>query len=100
MVGLMRVSFEDLASYIYFIETKMILDKRRITKNFIGEHLETKYYLTFRGVGKNTLTRSLLRGLLNDSRKVIYADNCTVSEDELAKHNATFKQIPYEVRVF
>jgi adenine-specific DNA-methyltransferase len=93
-------TFEDLATYIYFTETKMILDKKRIAKNFIGEHLDTKYYLIFRGIGKNTLTRSLLRELLDDSRKVIYGDNCTVSEDELAKYNTTFKQIPYEVRIF
>jgi adenine specific DNA methylase Mod len=93
-------SFEDLASYIYFTETKTILDKNKIAKNFIGEHSETKYYLIFRGIGKNTLTTSFLKGLNKESRKIIYADNCTISEDELEQRNIIFKQIPYEVRVF
>lgn len=92
-------TFEDLASYIYFTETKTILDKNKISKNFIGEHNETKYYLIFRGIGKNTLVRSFLKGL-DKEPKVIYADNCTISEDELEKYNITFKQIPYEVRIF
>lgn len=92
--------FEDLASYIYFTETKTILDKNKISKNFIGEHSETKYYLIFHGIGKNTLTLSFLKGLDKESRKVIYADNCTISEDELEHRNIVFKQIPYEVRVF
>jgi len=93
-------TFEDLASYIYFTETKTILDKNKISKNFIGEHSETKYYLIFREIGKNTLTTSFLKGLDKESRKVIYADNCTISEDELERRNIVFKQIPYEVRVF
>ncbi len=93
-------SFEDLATYIYFTETKTILDKNKISKNFIGEYFETHYYLIFRGIGKNTLTTSFLTGLNKDSENVIYADNCTISEDELEKYNTVFKQIPYEVRIF
>jgi len=93
-------TFEDLASYIYFTETKTILDKNKISKNFIGEQSETKYYLIFREIGKNTLATSFVKGLDKESRKVIYADNCTISEDELERRNIVFKQIPYEVRVF
>lgn len=93
-------SFEDLASYVYFTETKMIFDKKIINKNFIGEQSETKYYLIFRGIGKNTLDMKFLKGFDKKERKVIYADNCTVSEDELERYSTTFKQIPYEVRVF
>ena len=86
--------------YIYLTETKNILDKNKISNNLIGENSETKYYLIFRGIGKNTLNTSFLKGLDKESRKVIYADNCTISEDELERRGITFKQIPYEVRVF
>jgi len=92
-------TFEDLASYIYFTETKTILDKKQIEKSFIGEHLNTKYYLIFKTKPNNKLDSKFL-ALKEKGRKVIYADNCTLSEDDLEKYDITFKQIPYEIRVF
>lgn len=93
-------TFGDLASYIYFTETKAILDKKAMNKNFIGEYLGTKYYLIFKEIGKNNLNLEFLRNLEKDRCKIIYADKCTVSYEQLEEHNAIFKQIPYEVRIF
>ena len=93
-------SFEDLTSYIYFTETKTILDKKNIKKNFLDAHNSIEYYLIFREIGKNTLDKKLLTTLNKTQRKVIYADKCTISDDILEKYNAIFKQIPYEVRIF
>jgi adenine specific DNA methylase Mod len=93
-------TFEDLASYIYFTETKTILDKKNIKKNFIGEHSLTEYYLIFHEIGKNTLNKKFLNTLNKDEKKVVYADKCTISDDTLKRFNVVFKQITYEVRVF
>jgi hypothetical protein len=93
-------SYEDLASYIYFTQTKMVLNKKIIKDSLIGEHLGIRYFLIFRGVGKNTLTSSWLKRLDSELMNVVYADNCTVSDDDLDRFNTTFKQIPYEVRKF
>jgi adenine-specific DNA-methyltransferase len=93
-------TYEDLASYIFFTETKMVLDKKMIKDNLISEHLGIRYFLIFRGVGKNTLTSSWLKRLDSKQMNVVYADNCTVPEDDLERFNTIFKQIPYEVRRF
>jgi hypothetical protein len=36
----------------------------------------------------------------SDSKKVVYADKCLLDDDDLSKYNITFKQIPYEVKVY
>jgi adenine specific DNA methylase Mod len=93
-------TFEDLASYIYYTETRLIPDKKVMSGNFVGENLETQYYLIFREIGRNTLDTKFLKHLDRKGKKIIYADNCTVSEDDLERFNTIFKQIPYEVRRF
>ena len=92
-------TFEELASYIYFTETKEILDTKT-NKTLIATHNDTDYYLIFNGIGKNMLDRKFLLTLNKNVNKVIYADKCTLDDSLLEKHNTIFKQIPYEVRVF
>ena len=93
-------SFEDLASYIYFTETQAILDKKVISKPYIGENSGISYYLMYSGRNKNDLTRAAISKLSFKNSAVVYADRCLVDEDELAKKGITFKQIPYEITVY
>jgi len=93
-------TMEELASYIYFTETRTNLDKKKIKKNFIGSKNSIEYYLLFQVIGKNTLNSKFLKRLNKNVQKVIFADKCTLSEDVLDEHNTSFKQIPYEVKVF
>ena len=93
-------TFEELASYIYFTETKTILDTKKINKTLLGIYNDTEYYLIFDGIGKNNLNRKFLTSLDRDKNKVIYADKCTLDDSVLDRHNTIFKQIPYEVREF
>ncbi len=96
-----EVSFTDLANYIYFTETQTNLEKKQISGNFVGEHNKNDFYLLFKEKGKNTLTKSFLKNITkNDHKKVIYADFCTIPDDILEAYNITFKQIPYEVKVY
>lgn len=92
-------TFEELASYIYFTETKTILDTKP-NKTLIGTHNDIDYHLIFNGIGKNNLDRKFLLMLNKNVNKVIYADKCTLDDNLLEKYNAIFKQIPYEVRLF
>jgi adenine-specific DNA-methyltransferase len=89
----------ELASYIYFTETKTILDTKT-NKTLIGTHNGTDYHLIFNGIDKNILDRKFLVSLDRQKNKVIYADKCTLDDSFLEKHNTIFKQIPYEVREF
>jgi len=93
-------TFEELSSYIYFTETKTILDIKKIKKTLLNFHNGIEYHLIFDKIGKNILDTKFLTSLNADKSKVIYADKCTVSEDFLEQHNTVFKQIPYEIRLF
>ena len=47
-----KVTFEEMASYIYFTETLSNLDKKKVKGNFIGECNGTEYYLLFKKKGE------------------------------------------------
>ncbi|MDE2020397.1 MAG: site-specific DNA-methyltransferase, partial [Patescibacteria group bacterium] len=96
-----KVSFDEMAGYVYFTETRTNWEKGRGKGNYLGMHGETHYFLLFDGVGGNVLNRRLvpqLRGF--KGKKVVYADKCLLDRDALDAHGIVFKQIPYEVRVY
>lgn len=93
--------FDQFATYIYFTETQTNIDRAKVDKNFIGELNETEYYLIYKEKGKNILDKGFLKKLKKtDTKKVVYADNCTVDEKILGECNVLFKQIPYEVKIY
>ena len=95
------VGFFEMASYVYFTETHTHLEKKRVKGSYIGDYSGTSYFLLFKQVGKNTLSKSTLAELrARRGEKVVYADKCLLSDDMLAKHQITFKQIPYSVKVY
>lgn len=93
--------FEDLASYIYFSETKNYLNLETTKRPYIGSQGSTHYFLLFKGKGINVLDEKTLKETesLNGS-KIIYADKTLLDEEKLAKKGVTFKQIPYELKKF
>lgn len=93
--------FKQFATYIYFTETQTNINAKEISGNYIGEAGETEYYLLYKGKLKNDLDKSALK-IIKDTgkKKVIYADRCLLDADELALYSITFKQIPYEVKVY
>jgi len=66
----------------------------------IGESHGISYYLIYSGMNKNDLTRATLSKLKVSGTAVIYADRCLIDEDELKEKGITFKQIPYEIKVY
>jgi len=93
-------TFEELASYLYFRETKTILDTKKINKTLLDTHNDTQIHLMFDGIGKNNLDRKFLMNLDKNKDKIIYADKCTLDDSTLEKQKTVFKQIPYEVKKF
>jgi adenine-specific DNA-methyltransferase len=93
--------FKQFATYIYFTETQTNIDPAKIKRNYIGEHGDTKYYLVYKEPHKNDLDKSFLKKIeKTDSKKIVYADRCTLDESELTEYNVVFKQIPYEVKIY
>ncbi|MFH1802268.1 MAG: site-specific DNA-methyltransferase [archaeon] len=96
-------SFEQLATYIYFTENKSNIERKKISGNLIGESADGKkeFYLIFKEKHKNRLGKSFLRKLKkNEKQKVIYADECSLGEEEMQEYYIQFKQIPYEVEKY
>ena len=93
--------YEDLASYIYYSETKKYAELEDIKAPFVGRVAKTSYYLLFREKGKNVLDDKFFDEIKNiKGTKVIFADKCLIDDEDLAKYNVIFKQIPYELKKF
>ena len=95
-----QCTYDELATYIYFTETRTNIDKKSIESPYIGESGSTSYYLIYAGKDKNDLTRATLKKLKITGEAVIYADRCLVDEDEIKEDGIVFKQIPYEIKVY
>lgn len=96
-----KVSFQDLASYIYFIETHTNINPKRIKDNFIGEYNGQEFYLLFKEKDKNILNRvAVLKIGKSKLPKIVYADKCLLDQNILDKYGIIFKQIPYSVKIY
>ncbi len=96
-----NASYENLAGYIYFTETKNYLDLNTIKNPYIGSQGSTNYFLFFEGKNNNVLDNTTLKKTASyKGSRVIYADKCLIDEEDLAKQNVVFKQIPYELKKF
>jgi len=93
-------TYDELALYVYFTETQSNLVKKGIRSPLLGESNGIFYYLLYKGKGKNDLTRATLAKLKISAPAVIYADRCLVDEEELQAKGITFKQIPYEIKLY
>ena len=90
---------EDIRSYVYFSEThREIGDPAEDDPFFLGVHDETAYYFCYKPEQHTVLSDSLLGTLRHRGEQyVIYADVCTLSDDDLKRWNITFKKIPRDI---
>jgi adenine-specific DNA-methyltransferase len=93
--------FNQFATYIYFTETQRNIDKKDIDGNFIGEDVNTEFYLIYKEPKVNDLDKSFIKKLRKtEGKKVVYADRCMLDDETLTQYNIVFKQIPYEVKIY
>ena len=107
-----EVRFNDLAAYIWWLETKSPYKNggAKPAKNtpFIGECDGVAYYLLYNGIlgdrrpnGGNVLTSNVLEHLLEShphvGKKVIFGEASRLGVARLAENHIEFKQIPYEL---
>lgn len=104
------ISFEALASHIWYGDTKQAL-KQSAKSSLLGVHNGIAYYLLYNGIlgdkrphGGNVLTSKVLAMLPphpedpKNGKKVIYGETSRMGEARLKSENIIFKQIPYDVR--
>ena len=106
-----EVKFADLASYIWWLDTKTAYPTNRApTTPLFGVHDGVAYYLLYNGIlgdrrpnGGNVLTMPILRYLEesfphplgNDGKRVIFGEASRINQNRLDTLNIEFKQIPY-----
>jgi adenine-specific DNA-methyltransferase len=103
------VKFKDLASYVWWLETKLALNQIENFDNpFLGIHEGTAYYLLYNGIlgdrrpnGGNVLTSSVLNYLnechVHDGKRIVIGEASRLSPARLEALNIEFKQIPYSL---
>lgn len=104
-----EVKFKDLASYVWWLETKAALNQTEVFENpFLGVHEGTAYYLLYNGIlgdrrpnGGNVLTVAILNYLnechAHEGKRVIIGEASRLSAARLEALNIEFKQIPYSL---
>ncbi len=102
------VSFQALASHVYFAETGEPIPKRKNGPSaLLGVHNGKAVYLLFNGIlgdrsprGGNVLTNAILSALPpHDGPRIIYGEGSRLSPARLKREGIAFKQIPYGINV-
>ena len=91
-----KLDDEIIDQYIWFTETHSDYKQGRKDKDgLLGINNFVAYYFLYKKDKTTKLGLSTLRTLTKKAKSyVIYADVCTLSEQELMKYNITFKKIP------
>lgn len=93
------VGIDKIREYVFFTETKCRLPEvREDEPYYLGEHANNAYYFYYEKDAITTLNRDFLRTVKTEADGyVIYADLCTLSEEERERHHITFKKIPRDI---
>ena len=93
------VGVDKIREYVFFTETKCRLPEvREDEPYYLGEHANNAYYFYYEKDAVTTLNRDFLRTVKTEADGyVIYADLCTLSEEERERHHITFKKIPRDI---
>ena len=93
------VGVDKIREYVYFTDTKSRLPEAHADEPYyLGLHVNNAYYFYYERETVTTLNREFLHTIKTRADAyVIYADLCTLSEEELQKYHITFKKIPRDI---
>lgn len=97
------VGEEKIRNYIFYTETKTPLkeSKHKGNKYFLNKHNDTAYYFNYKPGSITTLNHEFLSAIKTKAGQyVIYADNCLLTKEFMAKRNIIFKKIPRNITRF
>lgn len=105
-----EVGIEKIREYIWFSETRSSIDdfglknqKSAINnhKYFLGKKDGTVYYFIYEKDQLTTLDYDALELIKTKGEQyIIYADNCLLPKEFMAKKNIIFKKIPRDITRF
>lgn len=93
------VGIEKIREYVFFTETRQRLEPTREDEPYyMGIHVGNAYYFYYERDRITTLSREFLHSIKTKAEAyVIYADLCTLSDNELERYGITFKKIPRDI---
>ncbi len=94
-----NVGAEKIREYVYFMETKQILEPDKADEPYyMGTYLDSAYYFYYERDRLTTLSRDFLGSIKTKAgHYTIYADLCTLCQPELERYHITFKKIPRDI---
>lgn len=98
-----RADLQSIREYIAHSEKLDTVFNQEISGYFLGKNYQTAYIFYYEANQITTLSLEFLRHLNSDflSKKtedyIIYADKCTLSDEQLAQFKIRFKRIPRDI---
>lgn len=94
-----HVGSDKIRQYIYFMETHQpITEIHDAEPYYLGSYYDTAYYFYYQQQAITTLNWDFLKTIKTKAEHyVIYADVCSLSEEELGRCHLTFKKIPRDI---
>lgn len=94
-----EVGAEKIREYVWYMETKTPLEKASNgNPYYLGESRGTDYYFYYERERLMTLNHQFLATIKDRAEGyLIYADLCTIPDEELKQYNITFKKIPRDI---
>lgn len=95
-----NVGTDKIREYIWFTETKTAFREPDSPDNaaYLGSLAGTAYYFYYKRDCVTTLNHEFIGTIRNRSNEyVIYADLCTLADDELKRFGIIFKKIPRDI---
>ena len=95
-----EVGVDKIREYVWYMETRSPLTPaENDNPYYLGRNNDTDYYFYYE---KDSLT-TLNHGFLSTIKEradgyLIYADLCTIPDEELKRYNITFKKIPRDIK--
>ncbi|MHB1107087.1 MAG: site-specific DNA-methyltransferase, partial [Lutibacter sp.] len=99
-----QVGIGKIREYIWFSETRTSFTKPKESKDsnyFLGKKEDAVYYFIYEKEALTTLDFDTLSTIKTKGEQyVIYADNCLLPKEFMAKNNIIFKKIPRDITRF
>ena len=96
-----EVGLAKIREYIWFSETRTSFKEPNAENYFLGKKENSAYYFIYEKDRLTTLDYDALELIKTKSEQyIIYADNCLLPKDFMAKKNIIFKKIPRDITRF
>lgn len=96
-----EVGLPKIREYIWFSETRTSFKEPNAENYFLGKKDESAYYFIYEKDRLTTLDYDALELIKTKGEQyIIYADNCLLPKDFMAKKNIIFKKIPRDITRF